>query len=406
MKEQRYTWDFNTILNVQKECLEEVKTLQGISSYASKEDVCKLKERIHTLLNISEQCQNMLHLAFPKNKVASFKQSDSLVEDSNLETLLLSNVQDYFETYSSQAQMLLAGLLDHLVGLIPEYLDWYDSFVELSRTCEVHLSNHDLVELAHLFYQDFFPNGTPIIDQFSDWQNHTLLFQYYKDIETAPANGLTFSKLPSQKYPSTIIFRNNSLTDFTTLVHELGHMYMGYQDESIFQKNYSSLLREVEGKLPEFAALSFLQREGLFEEDLFSLQATNLFATLHSVHTLFFQLMTGSCIQNHHLNFKKLERIVNRDMKVPFSYSLLLIYGEYSIFSVAQDIISDFAAYELAERYQTNPEEVSEIFQNLPKLNILPTEDALTQIGCKFHTNHAKGYQKTMKRIQKEFIQK
>ena len=70
-------------------------------------------------------------------------------------------------------------------------------------------------------------------------------------------------------------------------------------------------------------------------------------------------------------------------------------------FSVAQDIISDFAAYELAERYQTNPEEVSEIFQNLPKLNILPTEDALTQIGCKFHTNHAKGYQKTMKRIQK-----
>ena len=54
------------ILNVQKECLEEVKTLQGISSYASKEDVCKLKERIHTLLNISEQCQNMLHLAFPK----------------------------------------------------------------------------------------------------------------------------------------------------------------------------------------------------------------------------------------------------------------------------------------------------------------------------------------------------
>lgn len=97
MKEQRYTWDFNTILNVQKECLEEVKTLQGISSHSSKEDVCKLKERIHTLLNISEQCQNMLRLAFPKNKVASFKQSDSLVEDSNLETLLLSNVQDYFE---------------------------------------------------------------------------------------------------------------------------------------------------------------------------------------------------------------------------------------------------------------------------------------------------------------------
>ncbi len=406
MKEQRYTWDFNTILNVQKECLEEVKTLQGISSYASKEDVCKLKERIHTLLNISEQCQNMLHLAFFKNKLVSRTQAADSIEDLRLETLLLSNVQDYFETYSSQERALLSDLLGHLVGLIPEYLDWYDSFVELSRTCEVHLSNQDLVELAHLFYQDFFPKGTPIIDQFLDSQNHTLLFQYCKDIETAPANGLTFSKLPSQKYPSTIIFRNNSLTDFTTFVHELGHMYMGYQDESIFQKNYSSLLREVEGKLPEFAALIFLQREGLFEEDLFCLQATNLFATLHSVHTLFFQLMAKSCIQNHHLNFKKLAPIVNQDMKVPFSYSLLLTYGEYSSFSVAQDIISDFTAYELAERYRKNPEEVSEIFQNLPKLNALPTVDALTQIGCEFHTDHAKGYQKTLKRIQKEFIQK
>lgn len=29
MKEQRYTWDFNTILNVQKECLEEVKNCKG-----------------------------------------------------------------------------------------------------------------------------------------------------------------------------------------------------------------------------------------------------------------------------------------------------------------------------------------------------------------------------------------
>lgn len=405
MKEQQYTWDFNTILNIQKKCLEEIKTLQKSSS-TSKESVCNIQERIDAFANVSDQCQKMLRLAFFKNQSNSFRQSDLTKKDSYLETLLLSNVQEYFETYSLQEQTLLANLLEHLVGLIPEYLDWYDDFVELSRTNEIHLSNQDLVELAHLFYQDFFPVGTPVIDRFLDKENHALLFRYYKDIETVPANGLTFSKLPSQEYPSTIIFRNNSLTDFITLVHELGHMYMGYQDDSIFRQNYANLLREVEGKLPEFAALIFLQKEGLFEEDLFCLQAVNLFTTLHSIHTLFFQLMAASCIQNHHLNLKKLEHIVTRDMKMSFSYSLFQIYGEYSSFSVAYDIISDLTAYELAERYQTNPEEVSEIFQNLPKLTILPVEDVLTQIGCQFHTNQAKGYQKTMKRIQKEFTQK
>lgn len=405
MEEKRYTWDFNKILTVQKKCLEEIKKLQT-TSYLSKKDISKLKDQIPALQAYSEQCQKMLQCAFFENLPESCQQSNTSKDFPCLEALLLANVQNYFETYSIEEQTLLSNLLERIVGIVPEYLDWYDSFLEISRLCDIRLSNHDLVELAHLFYKDFFPKGTNIIDRFLDYQNHALLFHYCKDIEKAPASGITFSKLPSQTYPSTIIFRSNSLTDLTTLVHEMGHMYMGYQDETIFQKNYSSLLREVEGKLPEFAILSFLQNEGLFEEDLFYLQAANLFSTFHSIHTLFFQLMVTSCIEKHHLNFHKLEQIVTGDMKLPFSYSLFLTYGEYSSLSVAQDIISDLTSYELAERYQKNPGEVAEIFQNLVALNGLPTVDALTQIGCKFHTNQAKEYRKMIRRIQNEFIQK
>lgn len=401
MKEQRYTWNFEEIILTKKMLQNKIQKINDqLLQCEDKNKIKDLEKQLRYYQSIYELCHKMILYAT--------KQSGDLPKrhSSNPEDIFIKNQNEYFNCLSGTERDLIASILKQNVGTITNYLDLYDTFIEYSRDTKIQLSNHDLIELAHLFYKDFFPNEISLFDELMKWQNHLLLFQYYKDIEEAPALGLTFSRLPFQKYPTAILFRNNSLVDLTTLIHELGHLYMHSKNQGHFQKNEQNLLCEVEGRLPEFACLYFLEKEGLFVEDLPYLQYCSLFSTFHSIHNLFFQLIVTDYIKKNQIDYNQLQKAVKHKMNMPFENFLFSIYSENSSITLAQDIVSDLAAFELADRYQKNPNEVQEIFQSLPQIMDLPIMDALDKMGCRFQKTGAEGYQKTMKRLQKEFTKK
>ncbi len=385
---KRFTWD-RTILN---ELLQERKKI--LELHPAKKIRIKLETEI-------EHLEYLLHL--PQSTIDDeYGTEEDFANDSpgkkeSSAHMLYQNYVYFYEAEEDKEFPVVARNLYYPLSAIDPPVS--NQFVSVKR------SNTALAEMVVDCFSKVDPNLASFSKKVLFAKNptielHSLPSEQY---DLVPEIGCCYF-YPELPQPYCILYRNQNVFDFTSLAHELGHLYRAYMtgyDRKNFCDNY--YFQESEGIFLELIALHQATAYGYPLSDVQNRIRFYFLLLKNATEDLMVSHLACGCAHDHpyYLSLPKLNRSLQEN-KIPLTIQKQNIYG-YLDFDYEESLInihSFLEALDLFNLYQKDPEKAFYLFQQSFSLPDLPLASFLEKTECHYHEDQFDSMKKLIKKIE------
>lgn len=229
---------------------------------------------------------------------------------------------------------------------------------------KIDLSDKELVELSHDFYNSL-PNKEYVraFDFYTNPNNNLLRFKFEENLDLF--GDTTTFYYPSYK-PYFYIARNNTITDFLTLNHEIAHGIMCANAS----KGHNYYLDELEGFFFEFLSIKFLKNI-ISDDTLNNLQLDSFNITYEDFISFYITDLAINLfdekkdISTSHIQNQLLKNNLSFDLDDEMLKCLLRVDPVFT----AKYLISFLTSLDLEIIYESDPEYAFYIFEKIRSNN-------------------------------------
>ena len=338
-----YNWSIDKIRRQKRQTRDLLRKTEGLS-----------KEEKNTLKIILQTLTEMENRLLPNKKTFAFPQKIKYMDDNHMVPV---------NTYLSYRDEIPSHIKQIVLEAIPFFANYTDTYDDLELPA-LHLSNQDLVAMSYDFYR-WLPRKE-YLTEFKKYTNPNKHLLRFIHSELYHNTGETFFFYYPTYRPYFCIDRNDTITDFITLNHEIAHGIMFRNDTTESQKIDYYFLTELEGFFFDFLSIQYLKQSfpyGIIQE----LEYTNFITAYNSFIDFYITDLTIRLLRK-----KKRISIIPIQKRI-LEQSLPFYCDETILFSALEQdpkpntkyLISYLTSLDLEEIYETDPERAFYVFEQI-----------------------------------------
>ena len=326
-----------------------------------------------------------------KLNVNDFKSIEEFEEVSDLYNLLISTyIKDIFEEYIEYDDFNQLEYYEEVIkpyinrsafeilSTLNNYLGENKLFINRGTTEKIRMSNDEVFELMNIIFKHI-PNKN-LYNAFisvSEPTKSLINIKYSKNI--GQTYGTTYIDTHNH-IPYATIYRENTTMDLTTTFHEIFHMIVRKNEESLFSYKPKTIYKETEGYFANLLLPDILTDIGLIK-DYRKIQVNDLMTTRDALYGISSsKKFVSAADKGQNIKDLYIDDYLLDDMDIAFSY---------------------LTALDLYNMYQSNPEKVLDTILNLSSLSGSFPQQELEKIGATFHVDGCKNYKEHYEKVKK-----